>query len=128
MAQKKKNLTGAQKLGLGVALTAAAAAAAGSYFLYGSKDAAKNRKRVKGWALKAKGEVLEAIEKAGNMTEEEYHALIDTVTKAYGTAKKVGAGEAKEFKDEMKQHWKHLVSHAKAKAPKKAAKPKAKKK
>ena len=38
-------------------------AAAGTYFLYGSKDAKKNRKAVKSWALKAKAEVLEALEK-----------------------------------------------------------------
>lgn len=120
MAQKsKKELTGAQKLGIGVGLTAAAAAAAGAFFLYGSKDAAKNRKKVKGWMLKAKGEVLESLEKAGKMSEAEYHALVDSAVKAYGSAKKATAGDMKEFKSEMKQHWDSIV---KATAPKAAAK------
>ena len=70
MAQKKSDISNAQKLGIGVGLTAAAVAAAGAYFLYGSKGAAKNRKVVKSWAIKAKGEVLEAIEKAEDSTQD----------------------------------------------------------
>ena len=58
MAQKnsKNELSTAQKVGIGFGLTAAAVTAAGAFFLYGSKEAAKNRKKVKGWMLKAKGE------------------------------------------------------------------------
>ena len=64
MAKKQTDISNAQKLGIGVGLTTAAVAAVGAYFLYGSKDAPKNRKKVKSWALKAKGEVLEVLEKA----------------------------------------------------------------
>ena len=64
MAKKKENHSPAEKVGLGIGLTAAAVAAAGAYFLYGSKDANKNRKTVKSWMLKAKAEVLEQLEKA----------------------------------------------------------------
>ena len=45
-------------VGAGVGL---AAVAAGAHFLYG-KDGATNRKKVRGWALKAKGEMLEKLE------------------------------------------------------------------
>ena len=58
MAKKKQSVTNNQKIAAGVGLTAAAVAAAGAYFLYGSKDADKNRKTVKSWGLKAKAEVL----------------------------------------------------------------------
>lgn len=109
MAEKKSSteLTSAQKVGIGVGLTAAAAAA-GAYFLYGSKDAAKNRKRVKGWMHKAKGEVIEALETAGKITKEEYAALVEAASGMYGTAQRASRNELKEFKDEMESHWKTL--------------------
>ena len=47
MAKKKTDISNAQKLGIGVGLTTAAVAAVGAYFLYGSKDAPQNRKKVK---------------------------------------------------------------------------------
>lgn len=110
MATKKqgKDLTAAQKVGLGIGLTAAAVTAAGAYFLYGTKEASKNRKKVKSWALKAKAEVLEALEKAEHITEEEYHALIDAIGGAYSTVQSATAGEIKDFKKEMKDHWRKI--------------------
>lgn len=110
MAQKKSNdgMTNAQKAGIGFGLTAAAVTAAGAYFLYGSKNASQNRKKVKGWVLKAKGEVLEALEKAEHITEEEYKALVETASNAYGTVKNATAGEVKDFKKEMNDHWSKL--------------------
>lgn len=110
MAQKKtKNvLTDAQKVGIGFGLTAAAVTAAGAYFLYGSKQAPQNRKKVKGWVLKAKGDVLEALENAKAITEEEYKALVETASGAYGTVKNATAGEVKDFKKEMTTHWQKL--------------------
>ncbi len=110
MAKKqiKKELDTKTKVGIGFGLTAAAAAAAGAYFLYGSKNAPKNRKKVKGWALKAKGEVLEGLEKAKEITTDEFNDLVETASKAYGTVKKATAGEVKDFKKEMHTHWQEL--------------------
>lgn len=128
MAAKKKAKTGMtskQAIGIGVGLTAAAAAVAGGYFLYGSKNAAKNRKTVKSWALKAKAEVLEGIEKAQDMSKEEYEQLIDTVVTAYQGAKDASKNELSTFKKEMKDHWGGLL---KTSAPKKKAAKKAVKK
>ena len=107
MAQKKskKGLSSAEKMGIGFGLTAAAVTAAGAYFLYGSKNASQNRKKIKGWMLKAKGEVLEALEKAEEITEEEYKALVATASKAYGTVKNATSGEVKDFQKEMQDHW-----------------------
>ncbi len=104
----KKTLSREDKVGLGIGLTAAAVAAAGAYFLYGSKKAAQNRKKVKGWSLKAKGEVLEALEKAEQITEREYDQIVEAATKAYGTVERATKGEIKDFKSEMFGHWKDL--------------------
>jgi len=115
MAQKKKQteLTTNQKVGIGVGLTAAAVAAAGTYFLYGSKSAAKNRKAVKSWMLKAKAEVLEKLEEAKEMTQEEYEALITGVATTYAGVKSASKVDLKAFKDEMKDHWKAIEKSAK---------------
>jgi hypothetical protein len=118
-AASKKLSTG-DKMGLGIGLTAAAVAAAGAYFLYGSKKSAQNRKKVKGWTLKAKGEILETLEKAEQITETEYDKLVETATKAYGTVERATKGELKDFKSEMLQHWTDLQKN---KAVKKIAAP-----
>ncbi len=116
--KKKVQITKGQAVGLGVGLTAAVAAAAGAYFLYGSKNAARNRKVVKSWMLKAKAEVLEKLEQAQDMTQEEYEQLIDTVSNTYKDVKNASKVDLSGFKKEMKEHWKQI---AKTAVPKKKA-------
>ena len=123
MAKKKPEMTPTQKIGVGVGLTAAAVAAAGAYFLYGSKNAAKNRKAVKSWMLKAKAEVLEKLEDAKEMTQEEFQELVAGVAGTYSAVKSASKAEVKAFKDEMMDSWKAIEKTAK---PKKAAKKAAK--
>lgn len=140
----KKAAVSKTSVGIGVGVTAALLSAAGAYFLYGSKDADKNRKKVKSWMLKAKAEVLEGIETAKDMTKEDYEKLVDTSVKAYSKIKTASAEEALQLAKELKSHWKNLEKRGevkkaevikavtKAVAPKKApakaaAKPKAKK-
>ena len=114
MTQKKsaqkggKNLSTSQKVGIGVGLTATALAAMGGYFLYGSKDAAQNRRKAKSWMLMAKAEVLEGLENAQHMTKEEYETLVQKVVKGYKTAKKASASELLEFAKDMHGHWKEI--------------------
>jgi hypothetical protein len=50
----------------------------------------KNRKAVKGWMLKAKGEILEKLEQTKDINEEKYHKIVDSATKKYGPLAKVG--------------------------------------
>ncbi len=108
----KKGLSGGEKVGIGVALTTAAMAAAGTYFLYASPNAAKNRKKVKSWSLKAKGEVLEAMEKASKMTAEEYQALVDGIASGYAQMKTASKADIAEFKKEMTANWQKLAKQA----------------
>jgi 6-phosphogluconolactonase (cycloisomerase 2 family) len=124
-AAKKPVLTDNQKISLGVGLTAAAVAAAGTFFLYGSKGASKNRKAVKSWVLKAKAEVLEKLETAKEMSADEYMQLIDTVGGAYAGLKEASKVDISTFKKEMKDHWNKIEKTA---APKKKAVKKAIKK
>jgi hypothetical protein len=119
---KKKGMSAGTKMGLGFGLTAAAVSAAGAYFLYGSKKATQNRKKVKGWMLKAKGEVLEGLEKAEEITADEYRTLVDAASGVYATVKSASAAELKDFKKEMGEHWEKLQKN---KTLKKLAAPKA---
>lgn len=125
MATKKSKdngLSGGEKVGIGVALTTAAVAAAGAYFLYGSPNAKQNRKKVRGWALKAKGEVLEVLEKAGNMTTEEYQAAIEKIASGYSKLQTVSKPEIDAFKKEMMSYWKQIASDSMKRGAKGSAK------
>jgi len=111
MAKSSKKDTGisnGEKVGIGVALTTAAVAAAGAYFLYGSPNAAKNRKKVKSWALKAKGEVLEMLEKANSLTAEEYREAIEKIANGYSKLQTISEPEINSFKKEMMAYWKEI--------------------
>lgn len=127
-AAKKKTATGTKvAIGLGIG-AAVAAGIAGAYFLYG-KDGAKNRKKVKAWMLKAKGEALEKIEKLKDFSEDNYHAIVATVGEKYGKMKDVTPEEMDQFVKELKGHWKNIKSEmsGKKKPAKKAAKKASKK-
>jgi len=112
---KKEQISNAQKLGVGVGLTAAAVAAAGAYFLYGSKDAPENRKKVKSGILKAKAEVLEVLENAKDITEEEFRELVEGVAATYAGVQSLSKKDLADFKKEMQENWQGLVSSGVAK-------------
>lgn len=106
MAAKKKSVSKGKIVGVGLA-SAAAVAAAGTYFLYGSNHAKRNRQKVKSWVLKAKAEALEGLEKAKSMSEDDYKKIVSAAVKKYN---KVAAGtEVKKLERELHSHWKHLV-------------------
>lgn len=108
---KKQGMSGG-KMAAEVGLVAASVAAiAGGYLLYGAKDAAKNRKKVKGWMLKAKGEILEKMETAKDMSEDKYHEIVDTVSKKYSTLKHVDAADLTDLVSDAKKHWKVMHKH-----------------
>lgn len=118
-----KTSTGA-KVAIGAGVAAIAAFAAAGYFLYG-KDGAKNRKKVRGWMLKAKGEVLEGVEKMKDVTEEQYNAIIHKVAAKYKAVKGIDPAEVDTIMRELHGHWKNIKKSI-SPAPKKKATKKAK--
>jgi len=93
-------------VGAGIA-AAAVAAIAGAYFLY-QKATPKQKKKIRGWALKAKGEVLERIEKLENISEKTYNNIVETVTKNYRGVKNINPKELASLKSDLKRHWKRI--------------------
>lgn len=118
MAQRKND--SAMGKGLGIGLAIAAVTAAGYYLVYG-KNAPKNRKKLKGWMLKMKGEVLEQLERAKELNEDTYHTAIDKTAKKYAVLKDVSSDELAQTVKELKSHWKSIKKEL-ADKPKKVAK------
>jgi gas vesicle protein len=127
---KKAMSTGA-KVMVGTGLAAlAVAGAAGAYFLYG-KDGAKNRKKVKTWAMRAKADVIDKLEKAKIVSEDNYHMIVDGALSKYAKVKDIGPEELAALSKELKSHWKTIkaelspkVKQAKGAAKKVVAKAK----
>ncbi len=103
-----KKSSGSKVVGYGVGLGALVAGLAGGYYLYGSKNFQKNRKKVKGWALKMKGEVLDNLEKMKEVDEKVYHSVVDNVSSKYKKLKNVNKKEVEEVVKDMKKHWNNI--------------------
>lgn len=107
---RNRNKNKAKVLGAFIA-GAAAASAAGMYYLYGPKGK-EHRKRVEGWTLRAKGEIMEKMENTKEMTEDKYHKIVDSVLKKYSKAKNVGEMKARKFAKELKEQWNEIKEEA----------------
>ena len=89
---------------VGLGLAAAAAAAAGAYYFYG-KDGAKHRKALKGWTVKARGEIMEKMEAMDDVTRQKYEAVVTQVLSRYKSLKHVSPAEIQLLATELKGHW-----------------------
>jgi hypothetical protein len=111
MAQKKSvRASQPSKVGVGAAVIGglAAAAAIGGYFLYNSPEAKKKVKNIRGWVVKAKGEVLEKVERIKDVNEDTYHKVVDAVMAQYTKVKSVDTAEIAKLTKELKTHWKSI--------------------
>ncbi len=102
--EKKSKKTGSGFI-LGVATAAAAFA---GYYLFGPKGK-ENRKVVRGWTLKAKGEILEKIEKLEDISEDTYHNIVDKVMAKYEKLKTTTDEETERLKKELKGRFAHVT-------------------
>jgi hypothetical protein len=123
-AKKAQRVTTGTKVSIGASLTAAAVAAAGAYFLYGSKNASKNRKKVASWVEDAKAEVMKGLKKAKSMSEAEYHELVEKVAKAHSEIAKLSKSDISQFKKDMAAGWKVIAQNASGLVTSKAVKTK----
>lgn len=108
---KKKTNSNAVKLTLAGASLAGLAATA--YFFLGPKGK-KHQKNAKAWAIKMKGDVVEKLEQAREITEPVYHEIIDSVSNDYAKGMKAGKLEIEELAADLKKHWKTISGTAQA--------------
>jgi hypothetical protein len=107
---KKKTTSQNSSVGVMLGLAGLAVAGiAGTYFLYG-KDGAKNRKKIKAWTLRAKADVLEKLEKAKEVSQESFHAVVDEITAKYAKVKDADPTDVEKFAKDLKKHWKDIKS------------------
>lgn len=97
----------------GVAVGLAALTAAG-YFIFGPHGK-NNRKQIKGWSLKMKGEILEKLEKLKDVTPEVYNTIIDEVSAKYGKLKNISEEEVAAIAVDLKKHWRAISRDLKEK-------------
>lgn len=83
------------------------AAGAGAYFFYG-KRGAKNRRKVKTWALQAKAEVLHALEGAKKFDWKSYQQQIERVLRRYRKVPGVRSQDLAKLMHELKGYWQEI--------------------
>ena len=102
MKKTSESSSGAMKLfKIGAGLAGVAAAA---YFLLGSKGK-KEQTQVKSWAIKMKGDIIEKLETAHDISEPVYHKIIDAVAAKYEKELKSSPKEIRELAVDLKKHW-----------------------
>lgn len=117
----KKKTTPSAGITLGLA-GLAVAGIAGAYFLYG-KNGAKNRKKIQTWTLRAKADILEKLEKAKEVSQDTFHAVVDDISTKYGTKMKdISPEDVANFTKDIKKHWKDIKSELTPKSKKVAKK------
>ncbi len=108
---KKKGLGAGGAIGIGASVAALSAAA---YLLFGP-EGKKNRKIIRGWSVKMKGEIIEKFEQAKEITEPVYHKIVDEVSAKYLKMKNVDQKELESVVAEIRKHWKLMTNKSKIK-------------
>jgi len=87
---------------------------AAAYFFLSPKHK-KNLENAKSWVIKMKGDVVEKIEQAREITEVAYNKIIDAVALKYEKELKSNPEEVKALADDLKKDWEAISRSAKAK-------------
>lgn len=106
--EKKGGLGTKAILGIGAGVAALSAAA---YVLFGP-EGKKNRKIIRGWTVKMKGEIIEKFENVKELTEPVYNQIVDNIQAKYAKLKNVDQEELAKVVGEIKKHWKTMKKEA----------------
>jgi hypothetical protein len=108
---KKQNSGMGKAVAIGAGVAAATAAA---YIMFGP-NAKKNKKAIKGWAVKMKGEMIEKMEGVKELSQETYDEVVDNVKSKYSKLKNIDRAELESIAKDAKKHWKSIVQDSKPK-------------
>ena len=107
---KKSNSSAVKLFKFGATLAALAATV---YFFLEPKGK-KKESEAKAWAIKMKGDVIEKLELAKDVSEAAYHEIIDSVAAKYQKEVTSNSKEIRELAEDLKKHWKTISTSAKA--------------
>lgn len=110
----KSNISTKEVVAIGAGVAALAAA---TYYFFGP-EGQKHRKTVKGWMIKMKGEIVDKMEDAKDVTESVYNQIVDSVAKNYLKGGKATVSDVTAFVDSLKKQWRAI---SKTTTPKKKA-------
>ncbi len=91
-------------LGAGIAALTAAAVA---YFLVGP-EGKRNRKKLKGWTIRMKGEIIEKLEQVKEMSQPVFDRIVAQVEEKYRKIKNISPEELDSVVKDIKSHWKSI--------------------
>ena len=108
VAKRKKGKNSKGGLGLDAVFAgAAAAASAGAYYLYGPKGV-RHRKQLRGWMLKASGEVMEKTERLKEIDRKTYEDILRQMETKYRKVRSIDNKDIAKLKRDLKAQWKHV--------------------
>ncbi len=102
---------GSSAVKLAVLGASLAGLAATAYFFFGPKGKVHQR-HAKAWAIKMKGDVVEKLEAAREISEPVYQEIIDSVAAEYEKSKRAGHEEINALAQDLKKHWKTISNAA----------------
>lgn len=84
------------------------AAAAGAYYLYGSENAARHRRKVGAWMRRAEREIVHEAKrlKGKTYTDKNIQRVINEVAKRYKVARDLDPKDVKQFVNAVHKSWK----------------------
>jgi hypothetical protein len=126
MTNKNTNTKKNGGMGKAIAIGAGVAAATAAAYIMWGPNAKSNRKAVKGWAVKMKGEMIEKLENAKELTQDTYEGVIDDVKEKYSKFKNIERSELDAIARDVKKHWKAIVRDSKSTAKTSRSKKRAK--
>lgn len=106
---KSNKTNSASKVGGLVALGAGAVALAASTYYFFGPEGKIHRKKAAGWMVKMKGEIIEKLSDAEEVSEGVYHKIVDSVLATYAATGKIATPELQDFASGLKRQWKSIV-------------------
>jgi gas vesicle protein len=93
------------KTAVGVGLAAAAAGAALTYYLYGTKSGAENREKIKKVAIDMKDKAGEKLGELGETAKEIYSETTNFLKEKFDDLKDLADEDKAELKEKIRERW-----------------------
>lgn len=84
------------------------ATAIGGYFLFGAKNAKKNRQKVEDNIEDAKADMIARLKKIKRISRDKYYEIVDSVSDKYSKMKEDGEEKIDELREGLKGKWKEI--------------------